>query len=62
MPVISEPCFLRTEPATAKNKAFIMVAVLKSEAYVKKENTSGALENYFSCGFELTQDVTDLSL
>lgn len=62
MPVISEPCFLRAEPTSAKNEAFIMVAVLKSEAYVRKENTSRAFENCFSCGFELTQEVTNLSV
>lgn len=62
MPVISESCFPRAEPPSVKNEAFIMPAVLKSETQVRKKNTSRAFEDYFSCGFKFTQDVTNLSV
>lgn len=62
MPVISESCLPRAEPPSAKNEAFIMAAVLKSETQVRKKNTSRAFEDYFSCGFKFTQDVTNLSV
>lgn len=62
MPVISESCFPRAEPPSAKSEAFIMVAVLKSETQVRKKNTFRAFENYFCCGFKFTQDVTNLSV
>lgn len=53
MPVISELCFLRTELTSAKNQAFMMVAVLKSEAYARKQNTYGAVKNILVAALNL---------
>lgn len=53
VPVISALWCLRAELASAEYETFITATILKSEAYVRKHNTSRAAENYFSSGFEL---------
>lgn len=53
VPVISALWCLRAELASAEYETFITATILKSEAFVRKHNTSRAAENYSSSGFEL---------